>query len=504
VSLLNSDTNTLEFCFSSNANSRHRDLFAPASATTASGGKLGRSLSFQSNFILDRTDSNLCVNTTSSGLAAMESTTATISNSTPIIQEYVEHICEPTTITTKEQIPKTGFSTSMQDLLLQEFLTKSSTSSSTSNVACSRFPVDATACASNIAESALVNADENIAIAAACSTTKTITPSPKDEYFVLPKLLIRENSPPIASSSSQSPSTSLTAAAAGSALSVVKESNSDLLDVASGKQASAESLIEFYENLTSSSTSSLASKINEFECFHQPPGNRFYHSDLDLNQLNDRFRNNLSISNQNINTSEGNLGVDLDWTRSNLLLLSINQTMKDDEPHQTNEYNIIEDVNYDKFLNDLLNNESIPQLKSSDDKIVDNDDDDDDDDLVSAHVTKSSSNSNNNNNNATDANKAGMRDNEMIDLFGNDVDSNVIMMKKMSARRNVTPLKKPLDKLKSFSSNPQLGNHNALSSTHESGGNLAATSTTTVHIPQLSRLDAIPTKYRRGILFSIF
>jgi hypothetical protein len=84
----------------------------------------------------------------------------------------------------------------------------------------------------------------------------------------------------------------------------------------------------------------------------------------------------------------------------------------------------------------------------------------------------------------------------MIDLFGGDLDN--VLTKKMTSRR-ITPLKKPIDKLKSFSSNPQLGNHNTLS-THESSNLATTTSTTTVHIPQLSRLDAIPTKYRRGYI----
>ena len=84
----------------------------------------------------------------------------------------------------------------------------------------------------------------------------------------------------------------------------------------------------------------------------------------------------------------------------------------------------------------------------------------------------------------------------MIDLFGGDLDN--VLTKKMTTSRRITPLKKPIDKLKSFSSNPQLGNHSTLS-THESSNLATTTSTTTVHIPQLSRLDAIPTKYRRGM-----
>lgn len=485
MSLFNNDINPLEFCFSSTG-TNGSDIFAPT--TTTNGNKLGRSLSFQSNYILNRTDSNLCVNTSS--LATMEA--ATISNSSPIIQEYMEHICEPSSAATtaigtkiKDSLPKTNYSTSMQDLLLQEFLTKS-----TPNSACSHFQLAAPKSSSRDYSSANNNninsgsalklaADEKIDMFKGTAITKV---SPGDEYFILPKLLIREDSPPILESL------------------VVKDSKvaDDLLDVASGKQPSAESLIEFYENLTSSSTSSLTSKINDYECFHQPPTtNRFYHSDLDLNQLNDRFKNNLSISNQNINTSEGNLGSDSDWPRSNLLLLSINQTMKD-EPQS--DYNLI-DVNYDKFLNDLLNNDSgVSAVLGSD------------------HVDCDSVNNNNNSNNIkkecesneivenikksafSDGSKLVSKDNsEMIDLFGGDLDN--VLTKKMTSRR-ITPLKKPIDKLKSFSSNPQLGNHNTLS-THESSNLATTTSTTTVHIPQLSRLDAIPTKYRRG-MYSTF
>jgi hypothetical protein len=103
------DLNPLEFCFT-------------GTSDIGNGSKLGRSLSFQSNYIFNRTDAN-------SSLATMEA--ATISSSTPIIQEYVEAICEPATSTAlKELAPKSAYSTSMQDLLLQEFLSKSTKTSS--------------------------------------------------------------------------------------------------------------------------------------------------------------------------------------------------------------------------------------------------------------------------------------------------------------------------------------------------------------------------------------
>ncbi|CAH1730502.1 unnamed protein product [Chironomus riparius] len=473
MSLFNNDINPLEFCFSSTTGTNGSDMFTP----TTNGNKLGRSLSFQSNYILNRTDSNLCVNTSS--LATMEA--ATISSSSPIIQEYVEHICEPSSSSSstavgtkiKDSLPKTNYSTSMQDLLLQEFLTKS-----TPNSACSHFQLATSkssreySSANNSGSALKLAADEKIDMFKGTAITKV---SPGDEYFILPKLLIREDSPPILES-----------------LAVKDSKAEDLLDVASGKQPSAESLIEFYENLTSSSTSSLTSKINDdYECFHQPQSsNRFYHSDLDLNQLNDRFKNNLSISNQNINTSEGNLGSDSDWPRSNLLLLSINQTMKD-EPQS--DYNLI-DVNYDKFLNDLLNNDSGVSAVLGPDHV------DCDSDSVNNKKEMCESNEiveNIKKNAFSDGSKLVSKDNsEMIDLFGGDLDN--VLTKKMTSRR-ITPLKKPIDKLKSFSSNPQLGNHNTLS-THESSNLATTTSTTTVHIPQLSRLDAIPTKYRRGYI----
>lgn len=114
MSLFNNEINPLEFCFST----------SPNEVTSGGSSKLGRSLSFQSNYIFNnRTDAS------ASSLATMEATT--ISNSTPIIQEYVEAICEPPTAATLKEIPsKSGYSTSMQDLLLQEFLSKSTKTSS--------------------------------------------------------------------------------------------------------------------------------------------------------------------------------------------------------------------------------------------------------------------------------------------------------------------------------------------------------------------------------------
>lgn len=447
----NNDVNPLEFCFGSTG-----DVLGPST------NKLGRSLSFQSNYVFNRTDSNLCVNNASgvNSLATMESTT--ISNSTPIIQEYVSPICEPErarAIGTKvKDAKKSAYSSSMQDLLLKEFLTKSSprvtatTTASGQSRDYSSANLEFTSFTKRPSRDCAFNSnDERDALKGA--STKSGPGGEINEYFILPKLFIREDSPSVFESS------------------LGDENNkAEAQEGACGKQPSAESLIEFYDNLTSSSTSSLMSKMNDFGCypsFHQPSPNRFYHSDLDLNSLNDRFKTKLSISNQDINTSEGNLGGDSDWSRSNLLLLSaINQTK--DEPSSND--NNIEDVNYDKFLNELLNNDYGSNIPCP--TVVDNERDE-----------------------ASGVSKAYQKDNELIDLFGNDLDHT--LCKKTSARR-IQPMKKPSEKLKSFGSNPTLLGHHSLSTLDSNLAGTTTTSTTTVHIPQLSRLDAIPTKYRRG------
>lgn len=124
MSLFNNEINPLEFCFHTSTAGGGVGGGASTSEISSGGSKLGRSLSFQSNYIFNRTDAN-------SSLATMEA--ATISNSTPIIQEYVETICEPSTTAAtalNELAPKSAYSTSMQDLLLQEFLSKSTNASS--------------------------------------------------------------------------------------------------------------------------------------------------------------------------------------------------------------------------------------------------------------------------------------------------------------------------------------------------------------------------------------
>lgn len=449
LSFFNNEINPLDYCFSGST----------GDVVSQSTNKLGRSLSFQSNYVFNRTDSNLCVNNGSgvNSLATMEATT--ISNSTPIIQEYVEPMCEPEQRSraigtkVKSEVKKPSYSSSMQDLFLKEFLTKSATSAaSVQNRDYSSANIDYVSLTKKPSRDYAFNNKEETENVKA-GYVKASPAGEINEYFILPKLMVREDS------------SSVYDAQLG--VDEIKSEASELAG-ACAKQPSAESLIEFYDNITSSSTSSLVSKLNDYGCFpsfHQPSANRFYHSDLDLNQLNDRFKTKLSISNQDINTSEGHFGGDSDWSRSNLLLLSaINQTK--DEPISDN--NVIEDVNYDKFLNDLLSNDygsGIPCPPTGDK------------DVASGVV------------------KGYGKENELIDLFGNDLDSTIV--KKTSNARRMPSLK--TEKLKSFGSNPTLLGHHSLSTLD--GSNLAATTTTsstTVHIPQLSRLDAIPTKYRRG------
>lgn len=447
LSFFNNDVNPLEFCFSGSTG----DVIGQST------NKLGRSLSFQSNSVFNRTDSNMCVNNGSgvNSLATMESTT--ISNSTPIIQEYVEPICKPERMravgTKAKDSKKSAFSTSMQDLIMKEILTKTAPRGSGAASSAGRDYSSANVEFSSSTkrsskDCAFTSSDERDALKGA--KTKAGPSGEINEYFILPKLFIREDSPSVFDSPR-----------------VGVETKAEAVD---SKQPSAESLIEYYDNLTSSSTSSLVSKMNDFECFpsfHQPSTNRFYHSDLDLNQLNERFKTKLSISNQDINTSDGNLGADSDWSRSNLLLLSaINQT-KDEA--SSNDNNVIEDVNYDKFLNDLLSNDcgsTVPPMPAGEDEKDE----------------------------ASGVSKVYQKENELVDFFGNELDNTVC--KKTSARR--IPLKKPTDKLKSFASNPTLLGHHSLSTLDSNLASTTTTSTTTVHIPQLSRLDAIPTRHRRG------
>lgn len=444
LSFFNNEVNALDFCFSGSTG----DVLEQTTTN-----KLGRSISFQSNYVFNRADSNLCVSNASgaSSLATMEATS--ISHSTPTIQEYVGSICEPesskVTGTNISEAKISSFSSSMQDLLLKEFLTKSTqheASTSIRDYKSENFDISSfTKKSTN--ECAFDNKEEKQPVVAPSMVSE------KTECFILPKLLIRESSPSVFESRI---STSECTSVADS-------------DVVSIEKPSTESLIDFYDNLQSSSTSSLVPKLNDSGCFasfHQPTVNRFYHSDLDLNLLNDRFKTKLSISNQDINSNKVNSG----WSSSNLLLMSATNQTKDKISSDHDPIRV-EDVNYDKFLNDLLNNDFGSTVSNVNSAVIGN-------------------------NETLSYSKALGKENELIDLFGYNLDSS--FLKKSSSR--IPPTKKTVDKLKSFGSNPTLlGHHHSLNA-HE-GSNLertTTTSTTTVHIPQLSRLDAIPTKYRRG------
>lgn len=342
--------------------------------------KLGRSFSFQSNYVFNRNEKQ-------SQFATLDTTAA---------------ISSPTVIETESNDAKC--STSMQDLLLKEFLSPER-------------DYESSKCALN--EFACSSGDIN-------------------EYFILPKLLIRKNS-----AEPQPESAQLDVAGAV-----------ELMDV---KQPSSESLVEFCDNMTSSSTS-LVSKVNDYSCFSgfPPTTNRFYHSDLDLNQVSERFKTKLSISNQDINTS------DTDWPQNSNLIFIPSQ-MSDETSEKsvktTNEH--IDEVNYDKFLNDLLsdtNNDPF-DLKILEDK-------------PSTSVIEN------------------MRRYDSNNETGNLLSRNHL--------RKLPPLgKKPSDKLKSFGSNPVLrSNSNSCSQDN----NHLTNSTTTVHIPQLSRLEDVPLFNRRGYI----
>jgi hypothetical protein len=340
--------------------------------------KLGRSFSFQSNYVFNRNEKQ-------SQFATLDTTAISSSSPTVIETDTTDAKC----------------STSMQDLLLKEFLSPER-------------DYESSKCALN---------------EFACSSGEI------NEYFILPKLLIRKNSAVL---DDPQPETTAQLDVAGAV---------NLLDV---KQPSSESLVEFCDNITSSSTS-LVSKVNDYSCFpgFPPSTNRFYHSDLDLNQVSERFKTKLSISNQDINTTES------DWPQnSNLIFLpsQLNDEPINEKPIKANEH--IDEVNYDKFLNDLLNSDT--------------------------------------NNDPFD-----------LKILEESKPSTVIgQIKKFDEGRNqlrkLPPLgKKPTEKLKSFGSNPALRSNNI---TCSQDNNHLTNSTTTVHIPQLSRLEDVPLFNRRGYI----
>lgn len=349
--------------------------------------KLGRSFSFQSNYVFGRNEDS------PSQLAALD--TASFSPS-------------PTVISEKSEVSEEKCSTSMQDLLLKEF-----------------FSPDRDFSGSKCALNEL-----------ACTSGNEI-----NEYFILPKFLLRKNS---------------------TVIDPKPESAVKLSDVQESiEQPPSESLIEFCDEATSSSTS-LVSKINEYSYFPAlaPASNRFYHSDLDLNQITERFKNKLSFSHQEINLND-----DSEWSINENS--RVNPSDVDDCEEKSLSRNL-EEIKYNKFLNDLLNTEprdegllfDLKSTQSSESKTV-------------GYKAKSYSS------------------NQL------EVDKPPIKTHCQSHQKKLPPLfNKNSTTEKRFGSNPVLRSNLC---TNE---NISlANSTTTVHIPQLSsRLEDIPLINRRGYI----
>lgn len=224
-----------------------------------------------------------------------------------------------------------------------------------------------------------------------------------NEYFILPKLLVRNDS-------------SIISEATSPGFEDFKNKSSDT--ACANNQHSTESLIEYCDHLSSSSTSSLVS---------YQPKNRCYHSEYDLNQLTTRFKTKLSLSNQDIKTSEGN-------SSTGDIFLS--------------------EENYEKWASvDCAAGQSPI----------------DEDEPIETAIDEKYLNS------------------ELVDYFSSN--SNNLQSRKYSSQR-MPPLKVKTEKLKCFGSNPTL----------TSVSNLAATTTTSTNFldVQISLLESIPTKYRRG------
>lgn len=378
-----------------------------------SSKKLGRSSSFQSNYAYN-CDSNSYV------------------NNAPIIQKYDRPLYKQEQ-TRETKVEESGFASDA----LKDFLTNSPSTETASveSRVFSRAKMDFSSPVTDKSRDCQHNKIVSV---------KKCTGAEINECMILPKLLVRDDAP-------------LVFETTPFGFEEVRSKSSDFNgETCSYKKPSAESLIEYYDNLTSSSSSSLVSKLNDYGCFHQPTG-RFYHSDLDLNQLNYRFKTKLSLSNQDINTSEGNLVADSGQSRSSYLLLSaIKHTKETTSCGSDTNTNFI-NMNYDKFLNDLLDG----TLKGENNK-----------DEVSLFRKEYTG-----------------KESEPIDLFNSDANSTHVYKSNV---RQIPTLKKSTKKLKSFGSNP------ILTATASNLTATATTSTNTVHIPQISRLDAIPTKYRRG------
>lgn len=354
--------------------------------------KLGRSFSFQSNYVFSRNEDS------PSQLATLD--TASFANS-------------PTVISETSEVGEEKCSTSMQDLLLKEFFSP-------------EHDFSGSKCALNTSQ-------------LACTSGSDI-----NEYFILPKFLVRKNSAVIDQSSND----------------VEPDSALKLLDVPD----SIDKPVDFRDDLTSSSTS-LLSKINEYSYFPAlaPASNRFYHSDLDLNQISERFKNKLSFSHQEINSD------DSDWTvRDNS---RVHPSAEDDCEEKCLTRNL-EEIKYDKFLNDLLSadhgDESLLfDLKSSAAQTTDSKAS-----KTVGYKTKSSSSN-------------------QLEVDKPAIKTNPRTLPPLWSKSNNTT-----DKLKSFGSNPVLRTNLC------ANDNITlANSTTTVHIPQLSsRLEDIPLMNRRGYI----
>lgn len=355
--------------------------------------KLGRSFSFQSNYAFSRNEDS-----SPSQLATLD--TASFASS-------------PTVISETSEVGDEKCSTSMQDLLLKEFFSP-------------EHDFGGSKCALN--------------------TACTASASEINEYFILPKFLVRKNSSVIDQTSTDEPDATV-----------------KLLDVPDSMDKTN---VDFRDNLTSSS-SSLLSKINEYSYFPAlaPATNRFYHSDLDLNQISERFKNKFSLSHQEISSD------DSEWS------VRDSQRVVDDDCEEKCLQRNLEEIKYDKFLNDLLSvdhgDESLLfDLKSSSAQSTEP--------SKAVYKTKSSSS------NQLEVEKAATSSNSTNK-------ANPRTLPPLWSKPNNTPT----DKLKSFGSNPVLRTNLCANDNN----NTLANSTTTVHIPQLSsRLEDIPLMNRRGYI----
>lgn len=320
-------------------------------------------------------------------------------NSTTINHEYLNHLCETASATKGYDNSNT---TTVRDILLQnEFI----------NVKDPEIP--------NTSNDIFKNIDSN----------EEQVPE-INEYYVPPKLLVRREA------SSASPPPILEK--------LIKTENGIKSFVENSK--SSESFMDFYENLNSSK-----SKLNDYSnCFQSlvSPSNRFfYHSDLDLNQLDDRFRRKLSLNSHD----EDNQNLHSEWSRKLSSLLPLIDIQNDLENATEGE------INYDRFSCDSLSN----------------------------NLATTSNKDNNNNNEEVGENE---KEYGSIDIFGDDLTSSSSNIKELTSQPG---LMENADKFKK-----KFGLLGHRPSTSSSTKLTATSSTSTIVIPQLPRLD---TKHRRGI-----